>query len=445
MFHSLLILLIITSFPALASEKVDYTNLIQFDVEKYQLDNGLTVLLAEDKSVPLVSFHQWFRVGPVDEKPGKTGLAHFFEHMMFKGTAKYDGKELWAKIKKIGGTNNAFTARDYTGYYTQLPSQHLELIIDIESDRMRNLLFKQKEIDSEREVVKEERRMRVDNDINGKIREVVNKTIYKVHPYKWPAIGYMKDLNSATIDDMKAFYNQYYVPNNSVIVISGSFSKSKAKSWIKKYYGDIKSKDLPKREFTPEPVQKYSREIKLVKNIHAEKATVVFKTSPAGSRESKVLDVIGSLLGDGTSSRLYKRMVYREQIASSVSAWSYASQFGGMFRVNATVKEGVGLDKILSTIYSELYRLRNHKVTEKELDKVKNKIMMSYVNSLKTVDGKAYLLALNEVLFKDYTVLFRDLSEYNSIDAEEIHAVANKYFKPKQRSVVRVEKKKVVN
>ena len=201
----LLLLVFFLSSPVFASQN------LELKVEKYKLKNGLTVLLHQDKSTPVVSFHQWYRVGSRNESIGRTGLAHFFEHLMFKGTKKYSGKEFEKLIKLNGGSNNAFTSFDYTGYYVNLPAGKIDKILDIESDRMQNLLFDPKTIQSEREVVKEERRYRVENRVQGYLREALFSTVFKVHPYNWPVIGSMKDLNAASIDDLKKFYKVHYL------------------------------------------------------------------------------------------------------------------------------------------------------------------------------------------------------------------------------------------
>ncbi len=209
------------SSMAVAATAPDLEKAIQIPVEKYQLSNGLTVLLNEDHSVPLVSYQQWFRVGSKDEEPGRTGLAHFFEHMMFKGTAKYSKDVFGQVLGPKGADFNAFTTADYTGYYITLPREHLQLAISIESDRMRNLLLDPKDVSSEREVVKEERRMRYDNQPEGVIRETLDEMMFKNLPYRWPVIGSMADLNMASNADLRAFYKRYYSPNDAVVVVSG--------------------------------------------------------------------------------------------------------------------------------------------------------------------------------------------------------------------------------
>ncbi len=411
---------------------------IRFPVEKYVLDNGLTVLIHEDHSLPILSFHQWFRVGSKDEQPGRTGLAHFFEHLMFKGTTKYDGDEFDRMIQANGGSNNAFTSKDYTGYYVNLPSDKLELAIDIESDRMRNLVFDQKEIDSEREVVKEERRFRVDNSIMGFLNEQIFATVFKVHPYKWPVIGYMKDLNAASMDDMKEFYRVHYAPNNAVVVIAGAVSASKAKKLVDKYYGNIPSQRLPERKFAQEPKQSGGRIVNLTRSVQAPMFAVLYPAPKAGEADAFTLDLLSNIMSNGNSSRLYNRLVYRSELLDSISTSNYTPQEPGLFQIIGTMKPGADMEKALNAVYGELYRMRTALVSDLELEKAKNQVMFDYVSGLKTIAGKAQALAANEIIFGDYSQMFKDLARYQSVTKEDIKSAASRYLMPEQRSLVRV-------
>jgi len=425
-------------FASHANVPEDFSNLIKIEVTKVTLDNGLTVLVHEDHSLPVMVYHQWFRVGSKDERPGRTGLAHFFEHLMFKGTKKFPGKEFDRLIQANGGDNNAFTSHDYTGYYFKLPPSKLELAIDIESDRMRNLLFDPKDVQSEREVVKEERRYRVDNSIPGFLWQNIFSTVYKVHPYRWPVIGYMKDLNAATIDDMKAFYKVHYAPNNAVIVVAGDIDTEETIKLIKKYYGEIPAQQLPKDDYKQEPPQQGGRVVNFKKDVQSATVAIVFQGPKAGEKDAYTLDVASTILSEGKSSRLHRRLVDRTQLMSSVSAYNYTPQEPGVFMVQGSMRPGKDREAAEKAIYGEIYKLRNRKVTKKELEKAKNQIMADYVNALKTVHNKARQIASNEVLFGDYTMFFKDLEKYRSVTAEDIQEAAKKYLKPQQRSVLRV-------
>lgn len=430
--------LAIILFAQTSLAETDVAEAIQFPVEKFQLKNGLTVLVHEDHTLPIITYQQWFRVGSRDEKPGRTGLAHFFEHLMFKGTEKFPGKDFDRMIQANGGVNNAFTTRDYTGYYINLPSSKLELAIDIESDRMRNLLFDPKEVQSEREVVKEERRYRVENSVYGILDEAIFKTVFKVHPYRWPVIGYMADLNAATIDDMKEFYRVYYAPNNAVVVIAGDVNTSEVKALMEKYYAGIPAQELPKKEFPKEPDQTAQRNVNLTKDLQSPVFALAYKIMKAGEDSAYAMDLLASVLASGPSSRLYRRLVYKEQLATEVSAWSYTPSNEGVFEVVTTMKSGADMEKAVSSVFAELYKLRKTPVTEEELQMAKNQVIFSYVNGLKTTAGKASALALNEIMFGDYKVLFEDLKKYIQVTPADIQKAAEEYLQPHQRSVIRV-------
>jgi len=433
------VLLFITFFvcSVQATTKMPELNL-EFDVVKYKLKNGLTVLLYEDHSLPIISYHQWFKVGSKDEQPGLTGLAHFFEHLMFKGSTKYPNGSFDKKLKANGGSNNAFTSLDYTGYFENIPSDKLEFIIDAESDRMVNLIFNQKQINSEREVVKEERRMRSENSVRGAIWEATFKTVFKVHPYKWPVIGSMKDLNRATLQDFKDFYRTFYAPNNAVIVVAGDINIEKTKKMIHKKYAHLPAQKLPEKKYKQEPTQKGQRNTVLKKNVQSPSLSVVFQAPKVGEDDAYAFDLLSNILGSGPSSRLNKRMVYKEQVATSVSSFAYTPQEPGVFSVSVSGKPGASRDKLKRSVFGELYKLRKKKVSEKELEKAKNQIMFDYVDNLKTIHGKARALASSEILFGDYKFIFKDISKYLSITSEQIQLVANKYLKPEQRSIIEV-------
>tara|TARA_B100000749_G_C18450136_1_gene476086 strand:- start:48254 stop:49561 length:1308 start_codon:yes stop_codon:yes gene_type:complete len=416
----------------------EFVNSIKLDVVKYKLDNGMVVLLNKDNSVPMVSVHQWYRVGSKNEVVGKTGLAHFFEHLMFKGTKKYPAHDLEFIIQSNGGSNNAFTSRDYTGYYISLPSDKLELALDIESDRMVNLQFDMKAINSEREVVKEERRMRVENSISGSIWEAMFKSIFKVNQYRWPVIGYMRDLNAATMKDFKDFYKTYYSPNNSVLVVSGDINISNAKSMIEKYYGKLQPQKIPAIEKLSEPEQKGHRTTTLRKNAQSSTFMVGYQGPNVEDADLAAMEVLSYILGNGDSSRLHQRLVYRTQLANSTWAFTYSLAVRGAFLVNVAVKPGADLNKAISAAYGEIYKVRAEKVKEEELTKARNMLVSELVDRLKTTNGVAQSLAAVETITGDYTRLFSDIEKYSNVTVDDIQRVAKKYLKPDQRSIVMV-------
>lgn len=446
---SALAVMVFASTPAAAQTSVaqigtvnaaisgDIGSQIRFPVEKYTLPNGLVVLLAEDHSAPIVSYHTWFRVGSKDEEPGYTGIAHLFEHMMFKGAKRYTGAQFDTILQANGATNNAFTSYDYTGYYENLPSSKLELVIDIESDRMANLQVTEANLKSEREVVKEERRYRVDNNPSGILNEVLYGTAFRVHPYRWPVIGYMTDLNNINLAKSIEFYRQFYAPNNAIIVVSGDFNSSEAKKLIERYYGKIPAQEIKRRARPPEPPVTSPRTQFVSKDVQSVTFAISYHTPKAGEEDAYALDLLSNIMGRGASSRLYKRLVYKDQVASGVSAYNYTKQDSGLFTFRVSLKPGANFGQAQRAVYGEVWRPRNILVSEAELEMAKNQTMKDYVDGLKTVYGRAQALAVNEVLFGDYGRLFTDLDRYNRVTREQIRAVAAKYLVP-EKSVLAV-------
>jgi zinc protease len=401
---------------------------LRFPVTKTVLTNGLTVLMHVDHSVPTISYQTWFRVGSKYEDPGFTGIAHLFEHMMFKGAKRYTGKEFDQLLQANGITNNAFTTYDYTGYYEDLPSSKLQMVIDIESDRMVNLALTPENLKSEREVVKEERRWRVDNSVTGSMNEVLWSTAYKVHPYKWPVIGWMTDIDALTLERCRAFYHTYYSPANAVVTIVGDFDPVVAMGLINKYYGDLPKVVVPKRELASEPPQTAPRDASMSKVAQTGYVAMAYHTVKQGESDGYVLDLIANILAEGDSSRLYKKLVYRDQKALGVDASSITPQDPGVFEFSVELKPGVPAKPIIGQIQMELAKLADEKVNPLELEKAKNQTMKHWVDSLKRIHDKAYILILNEIVTGSYTNLFDDLEKYDKVTPEDVQRVARKYF-----------------
>lgn len=425
-----------------AVTSADLEKAIQFPVEKYQLKNGLTVLLSPDTSIPAVSVNTWFRVGSKDEIPGRTGLAHFFEHMMFKGTKRYD-KNTFAKfLNGKGAQINAFTSTDYTGYFINLPSENLSLALDIESDRMRNLLLDPKEVTSEREVVKEERRMRYDNVVDGGIDEKMGEIMYKNLPYRWTVIGSMADLNAASMDDLHRFYKTYYSPNNAVLVITGDFEVASTKALIEKYYGSIPREEIQRPPSRPEAAQTAVRRAVIEREAQAPTFAIGYQIPDLNSPDNYPLDLLAIILGQGESSRLYRQMVYKSEVALGVSASSASKVLGGNFTIDVSLKPKSNVEKSILMVEWEVKRLAEAPVTNQELVKARNILMSQYIGGLKTIAGRARSLASNEILYNDYRRVFSDLAEYQKVKVADIQRVASKYLNANQRNIVIVNPKK---
>jgi zinc protease len=435
--------------PALPSASSEATSLgVKFDVEKEVLPNGLTVLYHADRTVPLVSYHTWFKVGSKDEKPGLTGIAHLFEHMMFKGAKKYSGDQFDTILQSNGATNNAFTTQDYTGYHIDAPSSKLELLMDIESDRMATLKIDKAALDSEREVVKEEKRFRVDDNPMGLLWQGIYKTAFQKHPYGSPVIGTMEDLGNVTVEIAQAFHRKYYSPSNAVIVMAGDFDIAEAKRLIRKYYGAIPKQEVVRVEHDPEPVQTTPRSEFIKRDVKGWTFAINYLAPKSGTDESFAMDVLATIMGRGPSSRLYRRIVYNGQLATSASASNNTMQDEGLFQIFVTMKPMPSAAKSQQeflkaqrAIYGEMWRPRNLIVSPVELERARNQILVSQVDSLKTLHGKAEALAVNEVLFGDYKRVFTDIDQYLKVTPAQIQAVAKKYLAPEHSVLVVVRPK----
>lgn len=412
---------------------------IHFEVKKLKLKNGLTLLLRPDHTVPIISYHTWYGVGSADETPGMTGLAHLFEHMMFKGTKKYPDTEFSKIIKASGGYYNAFTTHDFTAYHDTFLSEHLEKIMDLESDRMLNLNVNDLSLKNEIEVVKSERRFRVDNSLPGLLDELVYNTVFKVHPYRWPVIGWMKDLGRLTVQQCLDFYRRFYSPNNAILVISGNFDLGPAEGLVRKYYEALPpSKDLVTRQIPSEPKQSDQRVRKVNKEAQGGLLTIAYPTVESGTDDAYVFDMMAQMLGSGESSRLYRRLVYQAQVAQYVSVENESLKNAGLFTVTVGLRPGQDSENVKKMIYGELWKIRNEIASQGEIDKARNQILVSTIGGLKTVNGKAEALAFNEILFNDYTRLFNDLDRYYRIQPEMIKNVASRYLVPSKSSVAQI-------
>lgn len=419
---------ILNPFSAWASTNQEFQ--VRLPVEKFVLDNGLTVLLLEDHSVPLVSYHTWYKVGSRHEKEGVTGAAHMLEHMMFKGAKKYDGKKFDKILHENGMENNAFTTYDYTGFYQILPSDRLELMMDMEVDRMSSLLIRPEDLKSEKEVVAEERRWRTDNNPMGLVREALMTHLFAGSSYGWPVIGHMRDIENYESEKLRYFYDSYYKTNNAVLVIAGDIDPAKTKELVKKYYARLKPSTFQAPEFTPRKPQDKTREVVLKKDVQNATVFIAWPSVPIGHPDSYALDLAGSILGGGSSSRLYKKLIYEQQTSIGAFSYNYSMKFDGMFALGASVKPQQNIQIVKKTLLSELKKVQDKKVKAAELERAKKEVMKSSVDDLTTLDGKARALAVNEIMMGDYQHLYHDIAKYNAVTIEDIQRVLKKYLTP---------------
>jgi zinc protease len=388
------------------------------------------------------SLFYFIKVGSRDEYKGVTGAAHMLEHMMFKGSKNYSGGDFERILHENGITNNAFTNYDYTGFYQNLPSQRLEMMMQIEVDRMSQLTLRSEDLLTEREVVKEERRWRVDNNPISALFELTMSTIFKVHAYKNPVIGTMNDISNYKIEILKSFYDSFYVPNNAVLVLAGDLKVSEAKRLIEKYYGPLESRPLPERNYKKEPAQTVQYNAKIKKDVQGISFNLAYQSVEQNHPDMYALDLVCQMLGAGASSRLYKRLIYTAEIATSATCSHFNLQDHGVFNIHVSLKPGVSLDHPLNMVYNEVYQLRTALVSPQELSKAKILSIKSIVDSLRTIDGKARALAASEITTGNYENILNDIEKYQAVTLDEVKNVAAKYLNQTQRSIVSLEPKK---
>ncbi len=408
---------------------------IEFPVEKHVLDNGLTVLISEDHSAPVVSYQVWFHVGSKNEKPGITGISHLCEHMMFKGSKNVGPEEHSRIIQANGGIDNAGTSMDYTMYWEKLSADKLNLAISLEAERLKNLTPTQENFSSEREVVKEERRMGVDNSPYGALFEQLLNTAFVAHPYHWHVIGFMSDLDNITLDDLKEHYKSYYVPSNATAVVVGDVKPKEVMKLLNKYYGDLPNQPPPKEVRTVEPEQRGER-IAYVHKISQLPAFIVGYHIPEfGHPDIYPLTVAARILFKGESSRLYQKMVYQDQSALVVYGDCFTLEDPGLFFIFAIMQPGHTAEEGQDTLFAQVEKLKEEPVDSIELQKAKNQLEAEFIFGLQSVSDKGSQIGYYQTILGDYSQLFEEASKYQAVTAEDIMRVAKTYFDKKNRNV----------
>jgi len=405
--------------------------------EEYTLDNGMHVILHQDNSAPVVITSVMYHVGSKDENPERTGFAHFFEHLLFEGTANIGRGEWFKIVTGNGGTNNANTTDDRTYYYEIFPSNNLELGLWMESERLLHPVINQIGVDTQNEVVKEEKRLRVDNQPYGNLIAEIKKNMFTNHPYRWTTIGEMEHLDAATLEEFQAFNKKFYVPNNAVLVVAGQFDKAQAKEWIQKYFGAIpKGAPVTRQKFEETPITQTIRARYEDPNIQIPMVAAAYRTPSNKTRDSKVLDLISTLLSDGKSSRLYKKMVDDKKMALQIGAFNYSQEDYGMYIIYGLPMGQNTPESLISEVDEEIVRLQTELISEKEYQKLQNIFENQYVNSNASVEGIADNLATYHMLYGDVNLINTEIEVYRSITREEIRDVAKKYLNPNQRLIL---------
>ncbi len=405
-------------------------------VHEATLVNGLRVRLLPNPNTPVVSLYTFFQVGSRNERPGITGISHLFEHMMFNGAKKYGPKEFDRVLESNGGRSNAYTSNDMTVYYDDFSSDALETVLDLESDRMRSLRISDATLESERQVVMEERRVRVDNEITGLLDEELGTLVYKAHPYRWPVIGWMADIQNISRRDCEEYFRTYYAPNNAVLYLAGDFDPKKTLALVRNYYGNIPKGPRPAPVLNAEPPQKGERRAAVRHPAQSPSLMIGYHGPRASEHDTLVLDVIQYALNKGEGSRLVKGLIYEQQLAVSVAVdWSWRVD-PGMFLFYLELKPDSEPRKVEDALYAELERVAREGLTERELQKAKNNLRADQLRELGTNSGRAHALGHYEALLGSWRELLAMPSRYASITNEQVRAAAARYFAPEKRSVV---------
>lgn len=422
---TLVIGLLILSVSAIAQE-VSY--------EEYDLENGLHVILHKDKSAPVVVVSVMYHVGAKDEHPEKTGFAHFFEHLLFEGTAHIERGQWDEIVTSHGGQHNANTTQDRTYYYETFPSNNLELGLWLESERLLHPVINKIGVDTQSEVVQEERRLRIDNAPYGRWQEQMFANLFKNHPYRWQTIGSMEHLASATLEDFLAFNKKFYVPNNAVLVVAGDIEITDSRKLISDYFSTIpRGADLERKTYIEEPITQTIKTKFNDPNIQIPAILMGYRTPAQTERDAYVLDMVSAYLSDGKSSKLYKRLVDERKMALQVFAFNASQEDYGAYIVGALPVGANALSDIKNEIDQEIIKVQSELISERDYQKLQNKFENRFVNANSTLSGIASSLATYYMLYDDTSLINNEIDIYRSISREEIMEAANTYLNPEQR------------
>ena len=405
--------------------------------EEYDLDNGMHVILHQDNTAPVVTTSVMYHVGAKDEDPERTGFAHFFEHLLFEGTENIERGEWMTIVSSNGGSNNANTTDDRTYYYEVFPSNNVELGLWMESERLLHPIINQIGVDTQNEVVKEEKRLRVDNQPYGRFIEYVKKNMFSKHPYRWTTIGEMEHLDAATLEEFQAFNKKFYVPNNAVLVVAGDIDVPAVKKMIEDYFGPIpRGEDIVRNFPKEDPITEERRAKAYDPNIQIPAVVAAYRTPGFKERDAYVLDMLSTYLSDGKTSKLYKKIVDDKKMALQVGAFNVSQEDYGMYVLYGLPLGENSLESLVAEIDEEVVKVQNELISERDYQKLQNKFENQFVNSNASIQGIANSLARYYMLYGDTNLINNEIDIYRSITREEIQAVAKKYLNPNQRLIL---------
>jgi len=407
----------------------------QFPVASKTLKNGMKVVVQTDHSIPNVALYIFYRIGSRNERPGTTGISHFFEHMMFNGAKKYGPGDLDKAMEGNGAANNAYTARNTTVYQDWFPRSALNLIFDVEADRIQYLSFDPKKIASEREVVASERRTSVDANNAGILDEQLWATAYIAHPYQWPVVGWMSDIEHWSLEDLKHHFEMGYAPNNATMVVVGDVSPEEIFQLCEKYIEPIPQHAPPPPVTTVEPEQLGERRLVVHKEAQLPLLMIGYHVPQTNNPDFYALNILRTLLVRGESSRMYRRLVDQDQIALEVDALQEPDLDPTLAVFYAQPKQGVDPQKCEAAIYDELDKLKKTPVSDVELEKAKNIRLVEFYQQMRTINGRANTIGTYEIFFGDYHKVFDAAKNYAAVTKQDVQRVAQKYFAADNRTV----------
>ncbi len=409
----------------------------KIDFEEYDLDNGLHVILHEDHSTPIAAVTVLYHVGSKNEDTERTGFAHFFEHLLFEGSENIKRGEFDSYVTNAGGALNANTSQDRTFYFELLPSNQMELGLWLESERMLHANIQNIGVETQREVVKEEKRQRVDNQPYGSWLENMMKRLYTEHPYNWVPIGSMDHLNAAQLDEFMAFYKKFYVPNNATLSIAGDIDVEKTKELIAAYFGDIPRGADVVQPTVQEPALGGEKTATIYDNIQLPAIMMGYRMPPQTSDDAYALQMASSVLSGGPSSRMYKRLVDQDQTALQVFAFPFSLEQGGAFITFSLANAGKTIDDMVPALEEEISKLQNELISEREFQKIQNQMESNFIQSNSKMAGIAESLADYHTYYGDANYINTEIERYRSVTREDIQRVAQKYLVKDNRVVLR--------
>lgn len=407
-------------------------------VEQFQLANGLRVLICEDHSAPVLAYHTWFRVGSRHELPGKTGLAHLFEHLMFNEMEDCPYGEFDRRLEEAGAESNAATWLDWTQYTITLPASQLDLVVGLEASRMGRLVLQDPQVTSEKEVVMNERRYRVEDDVEGAVSELLWSTAFERHPYHWPTIGWMQDIEGFTTEDCRRFYRTFYAPNNATIVVVGDTTEGELLPRISRSYGHLDRATLPVPDYWPEPPQNGERRQRVAKPTPTEKVAIGYHGPAIGDQDHVAMTLLGEVLFGGRASRMHQALVRDREIATDVRVFVGPFRDPGLIEVFASARPGHAAEELLSEIDVQFQKVLEGPVSPAEIERARSRLELSLLAGLETVDGKASTIGFYDTVIGRPAAAFERLAATAAVTPADLLLVARRYLAPEARSIIEV-------